>query len=78
MDRGRHALFLHLDMVLVLNQVGPMATVWDGEVVGFERGLRAAGDREPVLLLTDSKAVIQSIRKSCLTGRARRGHWSVY
>ena len=52
-------------------RVGSMATVSDGEVAGLERGLRAAGDCDRVLLITDSKAAIHSIQKACLVVQAR-------
>ena len=35
-------------------RVGRVATVWDGEVAGLERGIQAAGSREwKIILLTD-------------------------
>ena len=53
-------------------RVGLMATVWDGEIAGLERGLRAAEVRGGrILLLTDSKAAIQAVKKAGHTGRAR-------
>ena len=42
-------------------RVGKVATVWDGEVVGLERGIIAATNREwKILLLSDSKAAIEA------------------
>ena len=48
-----------------------MATVWDGEIAGLERGLNATDRRSRVLLLADSKAAIQAVQKAGRTGRAR-------
>ena len=36
-------------------RVEPLATVWDGEIVGLERSLKAVGNIPRVLLLSDSK-----------------------
>ena len=52
-------------------RVGRMATVWDGEVAGLERGLKAIDQGSRVLLLADSKAAIQAVQKAGRTGRAR-------
>ena len=52
--------------------MGKVATVWDGEVAGLERGILAAGNRESkIILLTDSKAAIQATKKAVKTGKAR-------
>ena len=53
-------------------RVGERATVWDGEIAGLERGIKAAGNRDwKILLLTDSKAAIQATQKARRTGKAR-------
>ena len=53
-------------------RVGKMATVWDGEVAGLERGIIAATNRDwKILLLSDSKAAIQAIRNAGVTGKGR-------
>ena len=52
-------------------RVGPLATVWDGEIAGLERGLKAAGEQPKVLLLADSKAAIQAVNSAGKTGKAR-------
>ena len=53
-------------------RVGPMATVWDGEIVGLERGTRAAGNRDwDILLVTDSRAAIQATKNAGTRGKAR-------
>ena len=48
-----------------------IATVWDGEIAGLERGLRTAGDADQVLLLADSKAAIRAVVAAGETGKAR-------
>lgn len=52
-------------------RVGLLATVWDGGIAGLERGLRAAGDADQVLMLADSKAAIKAIVTAGRTGNAR-------
>ena len=52
-------------------RVGFLATVWDGEVAGLQRGLMAAGEHSQVLLLADLKAAIQAVLKAGKTGKAR-------
>ena len=53
-------------------RVGPVATVWDGEIAGLERGIKAAGNRDwDILLLTDSKAAIQATKNAGIRGKAR-------
>ena len=51
--------------------MGCLATVWDGEIAGLQRGFVAAGECEKVLLLVDSKAAIQAVKVACYTGIAR-------
>ena len=49
-----------------------MATVWDREVVGLEKGILAATNRDwKILLLSNSKAAIQAIQNAGVSGRAR-------
>ena len=52
-------------------KVGSQATVWDGEVAGLERGLVSSGEHPRVVLLSDSKAALQAVRKAGRTGKAR-------
>ena len=53
-------------------RVGPMATVWDGEITGLERGTKAAGNRDwDILLLTHSRAAIQATKNAGTRGKAR-------
>ena len=52
--------------------VGKVATVWDGEIAGLEKGILAAANSDwKILLLSDSKAAIQAIKNAGVTGRAR-------
>ena len=52
--------------------MGPVATVWDGEIAGLERGIKAAGNRDwDILLLTDSKAAIEATKNAGIRGKAR-------
>ena len=49
-----------------------MATVWNGEIVGLERGTKAAGNRDlDILLLTDSRAAIQGTKNAGTREKAR-------
>ena len=53
-------------------RVGKVATVWDGEVSGLERGIEAAGNRDwKIIFFTDSKAAIQAPKKAGTTGKTR-------
>ena len=53
-------------------RVGPMATVWDGEITGLERGTKAAGNTDwDILLLTDSRAAIQATKNPGTLRKAR-------
>ena len=52
-------------------RVGKVATVWDGDIVGLEKGILAAANREwKILLLSGSKAAIQAIMNAGVLGRA--------
>ena len=52
--------------------MGKVATVWDREVAGLERGIIAATNRDwKILLLSDSKEAIQAIRNAGVSGKAR-------
>ena len=53
-------------------RIGKLATVWDGEIAGMERGLKAAANHEgKVIILSDSKAAIQATRNAGRWGKAR-------
>ena len=52
--------------------MGKVASVWDEEVAGLERGILAATNRDwKILLLSDSKAAIQAIRNAGVSGKVR-------
>ena len=56
--------------------IGNVATVWDGEVAAMAGGLtkvRRDGEQK-VLMLTDSKAAIATVKKAGRMGRARSRH----
>ena len=49
-----------------------MATGWDGEIAGLERGAKAAGNRHwDILLLRDSGAAIQATKNTGTRGKTR-------
>ena len=48
-----------------------VATVWDGEIAGLERGTKAAGNRDwNILLLRESKAVMPATTHAGIHGKA--------
>ena len=50
-------------------RVGKVATVWDGEVGGLEKGILAAANRDwKFLLLSDSKTTIHRIQNAGVSG----------
>ena len=53
-------------------RVGKLATVWDGEITGMERGLKATANHDgKVIILADSKAAIQAVVNAGRRGKAR-------
>ena len=53
-------------------RIGKLATVWDGEIAGMERGLKAAANHEgKVIILSDSKPAIQATRNTGRWGKVR-------
>ena len=50
--------------------VGSIATVWDGEVAGIRQALRMAPDGD-LLVLSDSMAALQAIKRAAEGGRGR-------
>ena len=56
-DRGRY--------------LGEGATVWDGEVVGMAEALERGPQGRGMLILADSMAAIQAVKKAGKTGKAR-------
>ena len=53
--------------------LGEGATVWDGEITGMAEALGKGPRDRGVLILADSKAAIQAVKKAGRTGRARTG-----
>ena len=48
-----------------------MVTVWDGEISGMLGAIETFEKGERILLLADSKAAINAIKKAGKTGKAR-------
>ena len=53
--------------------LGEGATVWDGEVAGMAEALERGPRGRGMLILADSMAAIQAVRKAGKTGKARSG-----
>ena len=55
--------------------VGDIANVWDGEMNGMAVGLaRLPRDAGRVLILADSRAAIEAVKKAGRTGKAESHH----
>ena len=48
--------------------IGDIATVWDGEVAGIGQALKMA-PKVNILVLSDSTAVLQAIKRAACSGR---------